>query len=89
MRNKGDVANNLIDNEKHDHVWANFIAAALVAVNQTVKFDVSADAYFLGHLPMKTALGDYNLENATQADLASTWERPQVEVHVFLLTFYQ
>lgn len=73
----GAVAGNLIDGEKHAHVWAGFIAAALAAVNQTVKFDLWADAYFRGHILLQTALGDLALGKATPADLSAAWDDAQ------------
>ena len=71
------VAGNLIEGEKQAHVWAGFIAAALVAVNQTVKFELWAEAYFRGHILLQTALGDHALGKATASDLTSAWEQAQ------------
>jgi len=58
-------------------VWGGFIAAALIAVDKTVKCDVWADAYYRGHLILEQAIGDHILGKATAEDLSDAWHTAQ------------
>lgn len=75
----GAASLKLFDGE-HSHtvpVWCGFAAAALTGVNQTIKPDVWADAYYRGHLLLEEAIGDHLLGKATADDLTKAWHRAQ------------
>ena len=65
--------------EKHPTypVWFGFTAAALTAINQTVKFEVLADAYYKGHIVLDTVLGSFKFGKATIDDLDEAWKQAQ------------
>jgi hypothetical protein len=58
-------------------VWGGFMAAALAAVDKTIRCDVWADAYYRGHLVLEEVIGDHVLGKATREDLADAWHIAQ------------
>ena len=71
------VAPRLYPNELKVSAWTGLIAAALAGINQVVKPEAWADAYYRGHLTLEMAIGDYKLRRATGEDLSNAWRQAQ------------
>jgi hypothetical protein len=54
-----------------------FIAAILIAINQIVKPDQWADAYYRGHVLLESAIGDHALGRATPQALSDAWRQAE------------
>jgi hypothetical protein len=68
-----------ISTNKHPEyaAWCGFIAAALTGINQTVKFEVWAEAYYKSHIALETVLLSYELGQATIVDVEEAWKQAQ------------
>ena len=74
------VAGNLIEHEATAHIWAGLLGGILAAVNQTIRFESWADAYYKGHLILETALGDHELGSITAAELSAAWHQAEANL---------
>lgn len=71
------VATKLYPNDSTVSAWTAVAAAALAGINQVVKPEVWADAYYRGHLTLEMAIVDYKLGSASGEDLSNAWRQAQ------------
>lgn len=58
-------------------LWAGLVAASMIAIIQTVKPELWADAYYKGHIVLEQVIGDHYLGQATPEDLRDAWHLAQ------------
>lgn len=71
------VSTKLFKDSENLPVWCGLIAALLIAVNQVIKPESWADAYYRGHLLLEGAIGDYALGKATPEALSDAWHQAE------------
>lgn len=73
----GGISTKIFPGSDNLTLWCGFVAAILIAINQVIKPEAWADAYYRGHLLLEGAIGDHALGKATTQSLSDAWHQAE------------